>query len=151
MWASNCYISQVLYASVGVDCFNFIGFFNFWLLDSLLFWQEITSPGCKSPFFGFGGGPRYCPGAELARLEMSIFLHHLVTKFDLELVLCCKEKMSFFPVPKMSEGLQVRPRKRNCPNQINPDSHNQHLFPRVTTLMGVGPQLPGWKCPVEVW
>jgi cytochrome P450 len=130
-------VFKPLYASVEVDYF-----FN--LLDSLLFRQEITNPADKPPFFGFGGGPRYCPGAELARLEMSIFLHHLVTKFDLEL--CGKEKTSFFPIPKMSKGLQVRPRKRiNSSNQIN-----EGKFPSITTLMGVGPQLPSLQWPISV-
>eukprot|EP01018_Ginkgo_biloba_P019364 Gb_32518 [translate_table: standard] len=29
----------------------------------------------------FGGGARLCPGAQLARLEVSLFLHHFVSKF----------------------------------------------------------------------
>ncbi|XP_012574053.1 3-epi-6-deoxocathasterone 23-monooxygenase CYP90D1 isoform X1 [Cicer arietinum] len=32
-------------------------------------------------FTPFGGGQRLCPGIDLARLEASIFLHHLVTQF----------------------------------------------------------------------
>lgn len=32
-------------------------------------------------FNPFGGGPRRCPGAELARVELSVFLHRLVTQF----------------------------------------------------------------------
>ncbi|KFK38721.1 hypothetical protein AALP_AA3G151300 [Arabis alpina] len=34
-----------------------------------------------SSFSPFGGGQRLCPGLDLARLEASIFLHHLVTRF----------------------------------------------------------------------
>ncbi|KAG6433275.1 hypothetical protein SASPL_104883 [Salvia splendens] len=34
-------------------------------------------------FNPFGGGPRRCPGAELARVELSVFLHRLVTQFRL--------------------------------------------------------------------
>ena len=34
-----------------------------------------------SSFTPFGGGLRLCPGLDLARLEASIFLHHLVTSF----------------------------------------------------------------------
>lgn len=34
-----------------------------------------------SSFTPFGGGQRLCPGLDLARLEASIFLHHLVTSF----------------------------------------------------------------------
>lgn len=33
----------------------------------------------------FSGGPRLCPGAELAKMEMAVFLHHLVQKFTWEL------------------------------------------------------------------
>lgn len=29
----------------------------------------------------FGGGPRLCAGSELAKLEMALFIHHLVLKF----------------------------------------------------------------------
>ncbi|KAG9133191.1 hypothetical protein Leryth_027059 [Lithospermum erythrorhizon] len=32
-------------------------------------------------FTPFGGGQRLCPGLDLARLEASIFLHHIVTQF----------------------------------------------------------------------
>jgi cytochrome P450 len=35
----------------------------------------------SSGFTPFGGGQRLCPGLDLARLEASIFLHHLVTSF----------------------------------------------------------------------
>lgn len=69
--------------------------------------QEILNPTQKPPFFGFGGGPRYCPGAELARVELCIFLHHLVTKFDLKQQ-CPDEEMSFFPIPKFSHGLRIQ-------------------------------------------
>ncbi|KAG1355172.1 putative Abietadienol/abietadienal oxidase [Cocos nucifera] len=35
-----------------------------------------------SPFYTpFGGGARYCPGAELAHLQIAFFLHHFVTKY----------------------------------------------------------------------
>ncbi|KAK8491425.1 hypothetical protein V6N13_003320 [Hibiscus sabdariffa] len=29
----------------------------------------------------FGGGPRLCPGADLAKLEIAFFLHHLVLNY----------------------------------------------------------------------
>ncbi|KAL6318455.1 hypothetical protein AAG906_041222 [Vitis piasezkii] len=32
-------------------------------------------------FLGFGSGPRMCPGINLARLEISIFIHHLVCRY----------------------------------------------------------------------
>ncbi|KAJ0964506.1 hypothetical protein J5N97_025644 [Dioscorea zingiberensis] len=37
-------------------------------------------------FMAFGGGPRLCPGAELARLEMAVFIHHLILSYNWELV-----------------------------------------------------------------
>ncbi|GJV58342.1 cytochrome P450 90B1 [Tanacetum coccineum] len=36
-------------------------------------------------FMPFGGGPRLCTGSELAKLEMAIFIHHLVLKYHWEL------------------------------------------------------------------
>lgn len=35
-----------------------------------------------SPFYApFGGGARFCPGAEVARLQIAIFLHYFVTNY----------------------------------------------------------------------
>ncbi|KAH0904667.1 hypothetical protein HID58_044170 [Brassica napus] len=45
-------------------------------------WQERDMS--TSSFSPFGGGQRLCPGLDLARLEASIFLHHLVTRFRSE-------------------------------------------------------------------
>lgn len=36
-------------------------------------------------FMPFGGGPRQCPGAELARMEMMVFVHHLLLNYSWEL------------------------------------------------------------------
>lgn len=41
----------------------------------------------NSNFTPFGGGQRLCPGLELSRLEISVFLHHLVTTFSYVLFL----------------------------------------------------------------
>lgn len=80
--------------------------------------QEVMNPAKKPPLLAFGGGPRYCPGSELARVELCIFLHHLVTKFDLQQLE--PEKMSFFPIPKFSNGLrvQVQPRSTTISHKI---------------------------------
>lgn len=42
-------------------------------------WQE-KEVNYNNNFTPFGGGQRLCPGLELARLEISIFLHHFVTR-----------------------------------------------------------------------
>ncbi|OVA19718.1 Cytochrome P450 [Macleaya cordata] len=41
---------------------------------------ETQNQTCKK-FTPFGGGPRFCPGSELAKVETSFFLHHLVLNF----------------------------------------------------------------------
>ncbi|XP_024313029.1 abscisic acid 8'-hydroxylase 3 [Brachypodium distachyon] len=33
-------------------------------------------------FLGFGSGPRMCPGMSLAKLEICVFVHHLVCRYD---------------------------------------------------------------------
>lgn len=45
--------------------------------------QEIAEPlgGASKDFMAFGGGLRLCVGAEFAKLQMTMFLHSLVTKY----------------------------------------------------------------------
>ncbi|CAN8320313.1 unnamed protein product [Cochlearia groenlandica] len=50
--------------------------------------KELRS-GSKN-FMVFGGGIRQCSGAEFARLQMSIFLHHLVTTYEISLSKNCE-------------------------------------------------------------
>ncbi|KAJ8511938.1 hypothetical protein OPV22_002372 [Ensete ventricosum] len=60
-----------------------------------------------SPFYTpFGGGARCCPGAELARLQIAFFLHHIVTK--LRWVQVKEDRMSFFPSARLVNGFQIR-------------------------------------------
>lgn len=42
---------------------------------------EGTSQGTSKRFTPFGGGPRLCPGSELAKVEAAFFLHHLVLSY----------------------------------------------------------------------
>ncbi|XP_048325628.2 3beta,22alpha-dihydroxysteroid 3-dehydrogenase isoform X2 [Ziziphus jujuba] len=51
-------------------------------------WQN-NSGGTTNVFTPFGGGPRLCPGYELARVELSVFLHRLVTQFRSTPCLMC--------------------------------------------------------------
>ncbi|KAL3537910.1 hypothetical protein ACH5RR_001276 [Cinchona calisaya] len=37
-------------------------------------------------FIAFGGGSRLCAGADFAKVQMAIFLHHLVTKYRWEVI-----------------------------------------------------------------
>ncbi|RZC71528.1 hypothetical protein C5167_034724 [Papaver somniferum] len=58
----------------------------------------------------FGGGARFCPGAELARLQIAIFLHFFLTKYRWSQVK--DDRMSFFPSARLVNGLQIRISKR---------------------------------------
>ncbi|XP_008800446.2 abietadienol/abietadienal oxidase [Phoenix dactylifera] len=59
-----------------------------------------------SPFYTpFGGGARYCPGAELAHLQIAFFLHHFVTKY--RWVQLKDDQMSFFPSARLVNGFQI--------------------------------------------
>lgn len=44
--------------------------------------QKMGAAINNNIFTPFGGGQRLCPGFELSRLEISIFLHHLVTTYE---------------------------------------------------------------------
>lgn len=62
-------------------------------------WQGNHPPTTSgSVFTPFGGGPRLCPGYELARVEISVFLHHLVTLFSWEVVE--EDRLIFFPTTR---------------------------------------------------
>lgn len=64
----------------------------------------------NSPFFApFGGGARFCPGAELARLQIALFLHYFVTTFRWDQLK--EDRMSFFPSARLINGFQIQLRR----------------------------------------
>ncbi|KAI5670504.1 hypothetical protein M9H77_10868 [Catharanthus roseus] len=77
-------------------------------------WQMNTTGSGTSPpvnvFTPFGGGPRRCPGYELARVGLSVFLHHMVTRFSW--VPAEEDKLLFFPTTRTQKRypIVVQPR-----------------------------------------
>ncbi|XP_063945529.1 3beta,22alpha-dihydroxysteroid 3-dehydrogenase isoform X3 [Daucus carota subsp. sativus] len=69
-------------------------------------WQsnsgEINTANVFTPF---GGGPRRCPGYELAKVELAVFLHHLVTR--LSWVPAEEDKLVFFPTTRMQKRYPI--------------------------------------------
>ncbi|KAI3843168.1 hypothetical protein MKX03_026958 [Papaver bracteatum] len=69
-------------------------------------WQQQNKQGrsgnCFTPF---GGGHRLCPGLEFSRLEIAIFLHHLVTRF--RWVIDEEDYIVNFPTVKMRRKLPI--------------------------------------------
>ncbi|KAJ0609487.1 cytochrome P450 87A3 [Helianthus annuus] len=49
-------------------------------------WEGIELKGASKSFMAFGGGLRYCTGADFAKFQMAIFLHCLVTKYRWKLI-----------------------------------------------------------------
>ncbi|RCV16142.1 hypothetical protein SETIT_3G114000v2 [Setaria italica] len=70
-------------------------------------WKEradVTTGGGGGGFTPFGGGQRLCPGLDLARLEASIFLHHLVTDFRW---VAEEDAVVNFPTVRLRRGMPI--------------------------------------------
>ncbi|KAL9316256.1 hypothetical protein ACSQ67_017257 [Phaseolus vulgaris] len=70
--------------------------------------SEATSPG--NVYTPFGGGPRLCPGYELARVVLSVFLHRIVTRyswFPAE-----EDKLVFFPTTRTQKRYPIIVKRR---------------------------------------
>ncbi|XP_043726224.1 cytochrome P450 90A1 isoform X2 [Telopea speciosissima] len=81
-------------------------------------WQQSNSgsmgggsTGTGNVFTPFGGGPRLCPGYELARVEISIFLHHLITGFTW--VPAEEDKLVFFPTTRTLKHFPIKVQRKH--------------------------------------
>uniref|UniRef100_A0ACD5VH32 Uncharacterized protein n=1 Tax=Avena sativa TaxID=4498 RepID=A0ACD5VH32_AVESA len=68
-------------------------------------WRWKEKDMSTSSFTPFGGGQRLCPGLDLARLEASIFLHHLVTSFRW---VAEEDHIVNFPTVRLKGGMPIR-------------------------------------------
>ncbi|KAF7820282.1 abietadienol/abietadienal oxidase [Senna tora] len=70
----------------------------------------------SSPFYApFGGGARFCPGAELARLQIALFLRYFVTTYRWRQVK--EDRMSFFPSARLVNGFEICLTRRHDPDE----------------------------------
>ncbi|CAL4902527.1 unnamed protein product [Urochloa decumbens] len=71
-------------------------------------WKEradvTAGGGGGGSFTPFGGGQRLCPGLDLARLEASVFLHHLVTGFRWAAE---EDAVVNFPTVRLRRGMPI--------------------------------------------
>lgn len=78
-------------------------------------WQSKGGGGSNNPannMMPFGGGVRLCAGSELAKLEMAVFIHHLVLKF--EFALADSDQPFAFPFVDFPKGLPVYVTRRDA-------------------------------------
>ncbi|XP_042443464.1 cytochrome P450 90B2-like isoform X2 [Zingiber officinale] len=70
-------------------------------------WQKngVTSTTTNN-FMPYGGGPRLCAGSELAKLELAVFLHHLVLSYRWELAE--PDHPLAFPFIEFPKGLPIK-------------------------------------------
>ncbi|CAA0298102.1 unnamed protein product [Arabidopsis thaliana] len=90
--------------------------FNPWRWEG----KELLS-GSKT-FMAFGGGARLCAGAEFARLQMAIFLHHLVTTYDFSLI--DKSYIIRAPLLRFSKPIRITISE----NPLSSSHQNANLF-----------------------
>ncbi|XP_076951656.1 3-epi-6-deoxocathasterone 23-monooxygenase CYP90C1-like [Bidens hawaiensis] len=67
-------------------------------------WEKTGASVKSNKFTPFGGGQRLCPGLEFSRLEISIFLHHLVTSYTW---VAEEDQIVYFPTVKTKRKLPI--------------------------------------------
>eukprot|EP00253_Pinus_taeda_P019395 PITA_19395 len=68
--------------------------------------ERFDKPREPFCFIPFGQGNRMCPGNEFARIEMEVFLYHLVLRYDWELVEP-NELVNMYFIPRPLHGLPL--------------------------------------------
>lgn len=89
---------------------------------------QVGGGGVYTPF---GGGSRLCPGYELARVVISVFLHYLVTGFSWEEAE--KDRLVFFPTTRTLKGYPITVRRRRRRRRsINDEQAEEQLASAVS-------------------
>ncbi|KAI3803696.1 hypothetical protein L1987_31856 [Smallanthus sonchifolius] len=71
---------------------------------------RFVNPPKPNTYMPFGNGVHACPGNELAKLEMLVLLHHMLTKYRWELV-GPADIIQYSPFPVPEHGLRARFKK----------------------------------------
>ncbi|KAJ0700700.1 putative (+)-abscisic acid 8'-hydroxylase [Helianthus annuus] len=71
---------------------------------------RFENPPKPNTYLPFGNGIHACPGNELAKLEMLVLLHHMLTKYRWELV-GPADLIQYSPFPVPEHGLRARFKK----------------------------------------
>lgn len=58
-------------------------------------------------YIPFGGGPRLCAGYQLAKLNILIFVHYVVTQYNWSLI-NPDEPITMDPLPFPSQGMNIK-------------------------------------------
>lgn len=79
--------------------------------------SRFEEPVSQYVYVPFGGGPRACAGYQLAKLNILIFIHLVVTRYDWSLV-HPDEPIIMDPLPVPSHGMPIKisPKSEVCPN-----------------------------------
>ena len=87
--------------------------------DAMMFKPErwMKNSGCpvhtQDAFTPFGSGPRYCPGRNLAILEVRMVLAMLFKNFEIEMVTKHEDIDEIMAFTMMASGYQVRLKRRS--------------------------------------
>ncbi|GJS57762.1 cytochrome P450 87A3-like protein [Tanacetum coccineum] len=91
-------------------------------------WEGMDFKGASKTFMAFGGGLRFCVGADFARVQMAVFLHFLVTKYRWQLVKGGETERT--PGLQFPNGFHV--------NFFEKDKQKDPTFSRGTAVMSLG-------------
>ncbi|KAL4519214.1 hypothetical protein Ndes2437B_g05074 [Nannochloris sp. 'desiccata'] len=81
--------------------------------DSFMPERWLSDQGAKTGgWLPFGGGPRLCPGQQLAWTEMKLLLATLARGYTVELI-DPNEKWDVFPLQKPKQGMPIRVTRKN--------------------------------------